>query len=138
MVVAGFLVALAAACAQPQPIESPSLPAAAARDAVSYLQTHPVDVPKDWLRGILAKSVKEPYTCLGGTCWTWTGVAITADGSAVALRSVQGENVVGNILSVGDDFMWTKDPHPSYAEEVRVIRYGAVTVPQQASPSATP
>jgi len=107
-------------------VEAPTLTAAERAAASTYLAAHSVDVPPDWHRGILITSRKDSYSCLGGTCWTWAGTVVT-DTATVALRSVDNAMVIYDLVQPGDDFLWTKNPHPSYPGEVRVLTHGAVS-----------
>jgi hypothetical protein len=94
-------------------------------------------VPQGWFRGVLVTSQVYSEPCLGGTCRTWSGTAIEPDGSVATLQSVQGESAVSAIVSIGDDFIWTKDPHPSYSDEVKVLKYGAVPATPAPSPTSS-
>lgn len=126
-VLIGGAVLVLAGCGTPPPPQTatPLAPQQRAQIA-SYFVTNPYNVPQGWHRGVLVTSQKTAYNCPfgGGACWTWSGTAITPDGSAASLESVKASSDVYNIVSIGDDFLWTNGP--SYSYEVKVLDYGAV------------
>jgi hypothetical protein len=125
LITAGFaiasIIALACGSGAPQQTEAPS--AAGWEDVRIYLADNPKPDKPGWHRGVLVISTITPYACFSGTCRTWTGTAVTSNGKTVAL---EGNSLIGSLIQPGDDFYWKAKGSLTYAEDIEVIRHGAV------------